>query len=87
MDPIDTRDEETIALRREIESIVKQIDVDIHIHDFRIVKGDTHTNCIFDAVVPESFICDATVVKMISDAVKRRHPNHHCKIKIDRNYT
>ena len=87
MDPIDTRDEETIALRREIESIVKQIDVDIHIHDFRIVKGDTHTNCIFDAVVPESFTCDATVIKMISDAVKRRHPNHHCKIKIDRNYT
>ncbi len=87
MDPIDVADEETLALKREIEALVKEVDVDIRIHDFRVVKGDTHTNCIFDAVIPQNIPCDTDAVKRISDAVKRKHPHHNCKIKIDRNYT
>lgn len=87
MDPIDVNDPETLELRRDIDAIAKGIDPDIRIHDFRVVKGDTHTNCIFDAVIPNSIQSDAEAAKLISDAVKKKHPNHNCVIKTDRNYT
>lgn len=87
MDPIDVHDEETVALKREIESLVKEIDISIRIHDFRVVKGDTHTNCIFDAVIPDNIPSDTDAIRRISDAVRKRHPNYNCKIKIDRSYT
>lgn len=32
--------------------LVKQVDPAITIHDFRVVAGPTHTNLVFDAVVP-----------------------------------
>ena len=87
MDPIDVQDEETLSLKREIEALVKEIDVSIRIHDFRVVKGDTHTNCIFDAVIPDNIPSDTDAAHRISDAVKKKHPTYNCKIKIDRNYT
>ena len=32
--------------------IVKKINPEYNIHDFRIVKGNTHTNVVFDCVIP-----------------------------------
>jgi hypothetical protein len=52
MDPIITDDEEVNRLKKMTEEIVTNIDQRFTIHDFRIVKGDTHTNLIFDVVVP-----------------------------------
>ena len=86
MDPIDVSDPETVALKHEIEQLVTQIDCDIRIHDFRVVKGDTHTNCIFDAVIPQNIPTDAEARELISSAVRKKHPDHNCKITIDRNY-
>ncbi len=87
MDPIDVSDPETLELRRDIDAIAKSVDPDILIHDFRVVKGDSHINCIFDAVVPNSIQSDVLAQKLISDAVKKAHPKCVCRIKIDRNYT
>ena len=53
MDPIVTNDDGlTGALRHQVSELVKTIDERITIHDFRMVPGPTHTNLIFDAVVP-----------------------------------
>ena len=52
MDPIVTDDGLTAELRSKVSELVKTIDERITIHDFRIVPGNTHTNLIFDAVVP-----------------------------------
>lgn len=52
MDPIVTDDGATAALRQQVAELVKTIDERITIHDFRTVPGPTHTNVIFDAVVP-----------------------------------
>lgn len=38
--------------RSKVENIVKSIDEHMSIHDFRMITGDTHTNLIFDVVVP-----------------------------------
>jgi len=52
MDPIDTRDELTNETREKVKELVRTIDARLTIHDFRMVSGPTHTNVIFDVVVP-----------------------------------
>ena len=52
MDPIVTNDEAVNAAHEKIAALVRSIDENISIHDFRMVTGPTHTNVIFDAVVP-----------------------------------
>ena len=52
MDPIITDDEVTLEAKEKIAALVKCIDHKITIHDFRMVTGPTHTNIIFDVVVP-----------------------------------
>ncbi len=52
MDPIASDDEYTLGLKQSVSEAVKKIDDELTIHDFRIVKGDSHTNVIFDLVVP-----------------------------------
>lgn len=52
MDPISTHDPKTLEAKAKIGELVKSIDNRITIHDFRMVVGNTHTNVIFDIVVP-----------------------------------
>ena len=52
MDPIDFEDETVVKLSQEVKQIVKKINPEYNIHDFRIVKGNTHTNIVFDCVIP-----------------------------------
>ena len=52
MDPISTDDTKTGKMRDELKEAVDGLGYGISIHDFRIVDGPTHTNVIFDAVLP-----------------------------------
>ena len=52
MDPIVTDDEQVTSMRDMTRQTVKSIDSAWDIHDFRFVKGNTHTNLIFDVCVP-----------------------------------
>ncbi len=56
MDPIVTSDEHRNRLLSVTQGLMKEIHPDITVHDFRLVTGATHTNLIFDAVIPYS--CD-----------------------------
>ena len=58
MDPIVTDDEQVTRMRDMTRKTVKSIDGEWDIHDFRFVKGNTHTNLIFDVCVP--FECKYT---------------------------
>lgn len=51
-DPVITGDPELDKLKNEVCEILQGIDTRISIHDFRAVLGESHTNVIFDAVVP-----------------------------------
>lgn len=51
MDPIIVDDERINALRQMTSDVVKEIDPELSIHDFRVVEGPTHTNLIFDIVL------------------------------------
>ena len=52
MDPIEVDNQVVTDTRSKVENIVKSIDEHMSIHDFRMITGDTHTNLIFDVVVP-----------------------------------
>ena len=51
-DPVVTDDEELNRMRSSVDKVLKSIDSRISIHDFRMVRGDTHTNLIFDMILP-----------------------------------
>ena len=54
MDPIVVEDEQVNRLRLQLSEIVRSIDPRFTIHDFRMVEGPTHTNLIFDLVIPHN---------------------------------
>ncbi len=55
MDPIDIYDEEVLELKDQVSKIIKEIDSNLMFHDFRVVKGITHTNVLFDLVIPVEY--------------------------------
>ena len=54
MDPIVVDDEQINRLRLQLSEIAREIDPRFTIHDFRMVEGPTHTNLIFDLVIPHN---------------------------------
>lgn len=84
-DPIDTNDERLKELREEVGKIVRCVDERLTIHDFRYVPGESHTNLLFDVVVPYDIeISDGTLRREISALVGAELPNHNCVMKLDR---
>ena len=85
MDPIST-DDQLITSTRELlkKRIHEAISPDISIHDFRMVPGPTHTNVIFDAVVPYEFsMSDAQVQEKISSLVRAIEGDYFAVVTID----
>ena len=52
IDPIDNEDEETLRLKAKCAEVLKGMDERFSLHDFRLVRGNTHTNLIFDVEMP-----------------------------------
>ncbi len=52
IDPIDLDDEERGKLEERAKAVLKGIESDLTLHDFRIVRGSSHTNLLFDVVIP-----------------------------------
>lgn len=87
MDPVCIGDEETDRLKEEVMGYLADIDSSLTMHDFRIVKGPTHTNLIFDVVVPYKFkMTDNEVVAAIEERIKQKNPNHYAVIDVDKQY-
>ena len=86
MDPISTEDETVNELKQFlIDTIRSDISEEITIHDFRVVVGNTHTNMIFDIVLPFEFKKSAeAIVEEIGSAVSKRRSECYCVITVDR---
>ncbi len=86
-DPIVTADAAVGDMRHEITEIVQRIDERLSIHDLRMVPGPSHTNVIFDCVVPHKFtMSDEELKAEISRFVSLSHPDHFCVITIENSY-
>lgn len=87
MDPIVTNDETVNAEHEKIAALVRGIDENISIHDFRMVTGPTHTNVIFDAVVPYSCkMSDREAEEKIKQAVHGLDSRYFAVVQIDKSY-
>ena len=87
MDPIVTNDEAVNAAHEKIAALVRSIDENISIHDFRMVTGPTHTNVIFDAVVPyRCKMSDREAEEKIKKAVHELDPHYFAVVQIDKSY-
>lgn len=85
MDPIMNNDEFTNSLKSMILDIIGSIDPIISIHDFRVVSGATHTNLIFDVVIPFSYkMSDTELVNLIKEKVSESEPTYFCVINVDK---
>ncbi len=88
MDPIAVDDEAVLAMRLAVAQAMREIDPVITIHDFRMVQGPTHTNLIFDAVVPYGFrLSDAALTAEIHQYIAEKFPHCFAVVKIDKDYT
>jgi cation diffusion facilitator family transporter len=87
LDPVITDDEETNTIKKEVIDIVERLGEDFSIHDFRLVKGSTHTNIIFDVVAPtECKIQAKELISTISDEIKKLNETYYPIVVIDYNY-
>ena len=85
MDPIATDDETVIGLKSFLLSVLEKEGLDLSIHDFRTVVGATHTNLIFDIVLPfESKFSESEITEKISSLVLAERPDVYCVISVDR---
>lgn len=87
MDPI-LDDETTAGLRQKVEELLHGIDAQLRMHDFRVVEGPTHTNLIFDVVVPFDYrMSDHQLKQAINDAVDAQMHNCRTVLTVDKEYT
>lgn len=88
MDPIATQDEFVAGLKKRVAHIVKIMDENMAIHDFRVVRGEKQTNLIFDVVVPYQVKkTDVQLKEQLQGAVHELiGPEYAIVIQVDRAY-
>jgi len=88
LDPVVTDDEETNHMRDVVQKILQELDSRLSMHDFRMVKGNTHSNLIFDVAVPPRYqMSDKELREVIDTQVKADYPDYFTVITVDRSYT
>lgn len=88
MDPIDLDDPFTNELKEIVTNIVTGINPNYSIHDFRIVRGNTHTNIVFDCLLPpEETISHSKISDMIQNEVNKIDGGpFYCVIQVEHSY-
>ena len=88
MDPIEVNDEETNKIKEVVKNILKEIDDSLDFHDFRVVPGVTHTNILFDVVMPFDYpITKKELKDGICDKIKSHNEKWIPVIHIDQMYS
>lgn len=87
MDPVDVRDELTNQMKAKVGEIISEIDEQITFHDFRMVSGPTHTNVIFDIVIPYNYkYSDEEIVSIIADKIHETDDRFFAVIDVDKDF-
>lgn len=89
MDPIDTDDAAVTAARQTMVNIIKSIDPNLTLHDFRMTPAaNTRTNLIFDVVIPSHLkLSEAELNGIICKAAQEANKTYVCVITFDRDFT
>ena len=84
MDPVDTKNELVNSLKKKVKDIVLSVNENYDIHDFRIVTGPTHTNLVFDVLLPANDRNNIEVLrKQITELISQIDSKYRCVINFD----
>ena len=87
MDPLEVDNEIVSEMRTELASKIEAQYPGVTIHDFRMVQGPSHTNLIFDAVVPFEFALSNEEVKIgIENLVEENWENYFAVVVVEQSY-
>ena len=78
---------DALAMREQAEKL-RQLDPALSLHDLRIVPGKTHTNVLFDLVLPAGYAGDKVeLLTQMEQFIKEQDPTYNCIIKVEQSYT
>lgn len=85
MDPIEVDNKEVNFHKEKVRVILNNLDNSIDFHDFRLVSGQTHTNLIFDVVVPfDSKLKLDDIKKELEEKYKNEEKPYYFVLGLDR---
>ncbi len=88
MDPIEVNNEMVLQKKEMVQNIVKHLEKNASIHDFRLVNGEHHINLIFDLVIPFSYKKEEEqkLLSQIVDEIRKQDARHQCIITMENSY-
>lgn len=86
-DPIVTNDPEVERLRNYLHEHLHEIGQGLSFHDLRLVRGATHSNVIFDCIMPYGMkMSESELREAITELVRRKDSSYNCVITVDRDF-
>lgn len=76
MDPVDTKNKQLTELKLRAQTALANLDENLSLHDFRLVSGETHTNMLFDVVIPYD---SKITLAQVNDAMQKEFGNDPVK--------
>ncbi|HBA97249.1 MAG TPA: cation-efflux pump, partial [Lachnospiraceae bacterium] len=87
MDPVDVNDSRIEEMKGRVEEVVKSVDVNLSIHDLRIVPCQDYSNLMFDMIVPPQYHGkDKTIKEQVCRQIEEKYPEYRAVIKTDKSY-
>ena len=87
MDPIVLDNPKINQLYDEVKNCIRSLSEELQIHDFRAVIGPTHTNLIFDCVIPYSCSISSDVIqKAVDQLLSEKEETYYSVITFERPY-
>lgn len=88
MDPLVIDNEEVNYFKAITEKIISEYNSEYSFHDFKMVKGPTHTNLIFDLVVPfpDKKKSNSAILSEIKELFKELDPTINIVVKVEHSY-
>lgn len=80
-DPVVVDDPELTALRERVRALVQEFDPSLNIHDFRMVRGERHTNLIFDVSMPAALSDrQQELTRRLTEKMNENSPMRYCLV-------
>lgn len=86
MDPVSTDDAETQQYKRLAQQVLTELDERLSLHDFRVVRGASHTNLIFDVLVPFDMPKEKGLAEEIRSRIHAADERLYAVIKLENPY-
>lgn len=87
LDPVKLSDPETNILKNDLTELLHAYNPALSLHDFRVVVGVSHTNVIFDVVIPFDLQnAERDIINLVNDKLASYGKKYYAIIEFDKCY-